>query len=107
MTVTLRQLAYFVAIVDEDSFTRAAERLHVSQSGLSRQFQALEVDLGTALVERMNRQIRLTPAGRAMLPYARAALAAAARAAAAARRVVSLDAGELYVATLYSHSLGI
>jgi DNA-binding transcriptional LysR family regulator len=107
MTVTLRQLEYFVAIVDEGSFTRAAESLQVSQPGLSRQFQALERDVGGPLVERLSRRVLLTPAGRAMLPYARAALTDTMRAADAARRVATLDAGELYVATFYSHSLGI
>jgi DNA-binding transcriptional LysR family regulator len=51
MTVTLRQLEYFVAIIDEGSFTRAAERIHVSQPGLSHQFQALEKDVGSPLVD--------------------------------------------------------
>jgi DNA-binding transcriptional LysR family regulator len=79
----------------------------VSQPGLSRQFQALERDIGVPLVERLSRQARLTPAGRAMLPLARAALASAERAADAARGVATLDAGELHVATFYSHSHGI
>src|SRR5947208_3579174 len=67
MTVTLRQLEYFVAVVDEGSFTRAAEILHVTQPGLSHQFQALERELGGPLLERLPRKVRLTPAGRAML----------------------------------------
>jgi hypothetical protein len=49
MTVSLRQLEYFVAVVDEGSFTTAAARLHVSQPGLSHQIQALERQLGGPL----------------------------------------------------------
>jgi len=75
MALTLRQLEYFVAIVDEGSFTRAAEALHVTQPGLSHQFQALEREVGGPLLERLPRSVRLTPAGRAMLPHARAAIA--------------------------------
>ena len=76
---TLRQLEYFVAIVDEGSFTRAAALLHVTQPGLSHQFQALEKEAGGRLVERLPRGVRLTAAGRAMLPAARATLAASRR----------------------------
>ncbi|MGW2788041.1 helix-turn-helix domain-containing protein [Streptomyces populi] len=65
---TLRQLEYLVVIVDEGSFTRAAEALNVTQPGLSHQFQALEREVGGPLLERLPRGVRLTPAGRSMLP---------------------------------------
>ncbi|WP_194918326.1 LysR family transcriptional regulator [Catenulispora rubra] len=104
---TLRQLEYLVAIVETGSFTRAAERLHLTQPGLSHQFLALEREVGGPLLERLPRGVRLTPAGRAMLPHARAALADAARAAVAARRATGAATGELQVATLYSISHGI
>ncbi|WP_269857011.1 LysR family transcriptional regulator [Streptomyces sp. RPT161] len=104
---TLRQLEYLVAIVDEGSFTRAAERLHVTQPGLSHQFQALEREVGGPLLERLPRAVRLTPAGRAMLPHARAALADAERATTAARRAAGVATGELHLATLYSISFGV
>jgi DNA-binding transcriptional LysR family regulator len=107
MTVTLRQLEYFVAIVDEGSFTRAAELLHVTQPGLSHQFQALERELGGPLLERLPRRVRLTAAGRAMLPHARASIAHAELASSAAKRAVSGDTGELHLATLYSISVGV
>jgi DNA-binding transcriptional LysR family regulator len=107
MTVTLRQLEYFVAVVDEGSFTRAAELLHVTQPGLSHQFQALERELGGPLLERLPRKVRLTPAGRAMLPYARASIAYAERARCAAQRASSVSTGELHLATLYSISVGV
>jgi DNA-binding transcriptional LysR family regulator len=107
MTVSLRQLEYFVAVVDDGSFTTAAARLHVSQPGLSHQIQALERQLGGPLLERLPRGVRLTPAGRTALPHARASLAHAERATSAALRASGLDAGELHVGTLYSISVGV
>jgi DNA-binding transcriptional LysR family regulator len=107
MTISLRQLEYFVAVVDDGSFTVAAARLHVSQPGLSHQIQALERQLGGPLLERLSRGIRLTPAGRTALPHARASLAHAERAETAALRASGVDAGELHVGTLYSISVGI
>ena len=71
----LRQLEYFVAVVDEANFTRAAERLHVAQPGVSAQIRRLERELGQELLDRSGRTVRPTEAGRAVLPHARAALA--------------------------------
>jgi DNA-binding transcriptional LysR family regulator len=107
MSVSLRQLEYFVTVVDEGSFTTAAARLHVSQPGLSHQIQTLERQLGGPLLERLPRGVRLTPAGRTALPHARASLAHAERAAAAAQRASGIDAGELHVGTLFSISVGV
>src|ERR1700729_1553023 len=107
MSVSLRQLEYFVTVVDEGSFTTAAARLHVSQPGLSHQTQALERQLGGPLLERLNRGVRLTPAGRIALPHARASLAHAERARTGALRASGIDAGELHVGTLYSISVGL
>lgn len=104
---TLRQLEYLVAVVDEGSFTRAAELLHLTQPALSHQIRALEQSTGGLLLERLPRSVRLTPMGRAMLPHARAALADADRARTAARQVASLEQGELRLATLYSISIGV
>ena len=73
--VTLAQLSYFVAVAEELNFTRAAERLHVSQSPLSQAIKALETNLGVTLLERTSRHVELTPAGEELLPAARAALA--------------------------------
>ncbi|KUL55506.1 LysR family transcriptional regulator [Streptomyces sp. NRRL F-4489] len=73
----LRQLRYFVCIVEEGGFTRAAERLHLAQPGLSAQIRQLEKELGQALLDRSGRSVTPTEVGRAVLPYARAALAAA------------------------------
>jgi DNA-binding transcriptional LysR family regulator len=71
----LRQLAYFVAVVDEAHFTRAAERLRIAQPAVSQQIRRLEVELGERLLHRDRRTVTLTSAGEALLPYARAALA--------------------------------
>lgn len=59
----LRQMRYFCAVVDAGSFTRAAEEEFVSQSAISQQVKALEVDLGAELVHREGRSFSLTPAG--------------------------------------------
>jgi DNA-binding transcriptional LysR family regulator len=104
---TLRQLEYFVTVVDEASFTRAAELLHVTQPALSHQIRTLERSAGGPLLERLPRTVRLTPTGRAMLPHARAALADAERARCAARQAAGLEVGELQIATLYSITLGV
>lgn len=72
----LRHLRYFVAIAEEQSFTRAAERLWVAQPGLSTQIRRLEEELGIKLFERHARGADLTDAGAAFLGRARAALAA-------------------------------
>ncbi|UQW99333.1 LysR family transcriptional regulator [Streptomyces sp. RerS4] len=73
----LRQLRYFVRVVEEGGFTRAAARLHLAQPGLSAQIRQLEKELGQPLLDRSSRSVTPTEVGRAVLPYARAALAAA------------------------------
>ncbi|MBW1597813.1 LysR family transcriptional regulator [Streptomyces sp. JJ38] len=73
----LRQLEYFVAVAEERKFTRAAERVHISQSGVSAQVRQLERDLGAELFDRSARGVTLTAAGEAALTHARATLAAA------------------------------
>src|SRR3954471_14925288 len=73
----LRHLRYFVAIAEERSFTRAAERLWVAQPGLSTQIRRLESELGVQLFERHTRGVDLTAAGELFLERARTALAAA------------------------------
>ena len=73
----LRHLRYFVAIAEERSFTRAAERLWVAQPGLSTQIRRLEAELGVRLFERHTRGVDLTRAGALFLERARAALVAA------------------------------
>lgn len=72
----IRQLEYFVAVAEEANFTRAAERVHISQSGVSAQIKALEHDLGATLIDRSGRTATLTVAGTAALGPARDVLAA-------------------------------
>src|SRR3954469_9522705 len=75
----LRHLEYFVAVAEEASFTKAAARVHVAQPGVSAQIRQLEQELGQPLFDRSGRSVRLTEAGTAVLPYARAALQAVER----------------------------
>src|SRR5947209_15098296 len=76
----LRQLATFVAVAEEGSFTRASDRLHVVQSAVSAGVRNLERALGATLFDRSTHKVQLTAAGRVLLPEARARLAAAAAA---------------------------
>lgn len=93
----LRHLRYFATIVDEGGFTRAAERLHVTQPGLSAQLRQLEKELGLPLLHRGGRQVTLTEAGAAVLPHARAALAAAERAGRVADEFTGLLRGQVRI----------
>lgn len=65
----LRQLQMFQAIVETGSFTRAGEKLFVSQSAVSRQIKLLEEELGSPLFKRYHRKIYLTPSGEIVLQY--------------------------------------
>jgi DNA-binding transcriptional LysR family regulator len=91
----LRHLRYFVAIAEERSFTRGAERLFVAQPGLSIQMRRLETELGVRLFERHARGVDLTAAGTLFLERARLALAAADAAGAVGRDLVSGVVGTL------------
>ncbi|MGV9304058.1 LysR family transcriptional regulator [Nonomuraea sp. NPDC003727] len=93
----LRQLEYFVAVAEERSFTRAAERVHISQSGVSAQIRRLERELGAELFDRSARVASLTVAGKAALDHARAALAAAGAVGQAVGEVTGLIRGRLTV----------
>jgi DNA-binding transcriptional LysR family regulator len=98
----LRHLRYFVAVAEELSFTRAAERLHIGQPPLSQQIQALEAEIGAQLLERSKRWVRLTEAGKLFLEDARQILAQSERAVVTARRAQRGEAGELRVGFTFS-----
>lgn len=72
MAISLRQLNYFVALAEERSFGQAAAKVHITQPALSQQIRELENNLGTILLERLPRGIRLTRAGQDVLGRARA-----------------------------------
>jgi DNA-binding transcriptional LysR family regulator len=73
----LRQLTHFLAVAEASHFTRAAARVHLTQSSLSSSIRALERELGSDLFVRSTRRVELTEAGRALLPAAQRAVAAA------------------------------
>ncbi|WP_433084351.1 LysR family transcriptional regulator [Dactylosporangium sp. CA-052675] len=103
----LHQLEYFLAVVEEGGFTRAAARLRVAQPGVSAQVRKLERELGLPLLERTTRSVRVTAAGEAVLPYARAALAALDGARHAVDELAGLTRGRVAVGTVTSHTVDL
>jgi DNA-binding transcriptional LysR family regulator len=75
MSIDLKQLKYFLAVAEEKSFSRAAERLHISQPPLSQQIMKLESELGVRLFARTTRTFELTVAGKALMAEASELLA--------------------------------
>lgn len=106
-TPELRQLRYFVAVVEEGSMTRAARRLRIAQQSLSQQVQALEAQLGAQLVIRSNRGVTPTAVGIVLLREARVVLAQTERAIEAVRRAARGESGELRLGflTTVAHDL--
>jgi DNA-binding transcriptional LysR family regulator len=96
----LRHLEYFVAVAEELSFTRAARRLQVVQSGVSTVIRALERELGAPLFDRSTRDVALTDAGKALLAEARTTLNAAQAAREAVQEVVAGIKGSITIGTL-------
>lgn len=100
-------MQYFIAVAQERSFTRAAQRMFVSQPALSHQIRVLERDLGCQLLERSPRDVTLTPDGEVFLPHAVGTVQSVERAEEAARAVAAVQHGELRVGTLFSLALGV
>jgi DNA-binding transcriptional LysR family regulator len=97
MDVHVRDLRYFVTVAEELHFTRAAERLYVSQPALSKQVRALERQLGVELLRREPQGVTLTEAGAALLPHARRVLDAWSEGAAALEAARAAARGTLVV----------
>jgi DNA-binding transcriptional LysR family regulator len=93
----ISQLRCFVAVAEELHFSRAAERLNMTQPPLSRQIRLLEHSVGVALLERTSRSVTLTAAGAAFLPEATRILRLAQEAAVKARRTASGEQGSLTI----------
>jgi DNA-binding transcriptional LysR family regulator len=98
----LRHLRYFVAVAEELNFSRAAERLHMAQPPLSAAIRQLEQELGTQLLLRTTREVRLTDAGRTFLDGARRTLAELERARSDAQRAAAGEVGRLRVGFSWS-----
>src|SRR5580700_7254521 len=93
----LRHLRYFVAVAEELNFTRAAERLGISQPPLSLQIRQLEKELGTPLFHRRSRSVELTDAGRLLLEEARVILKQVETAKSGVRRRARGETGRIVV----------
>lgn len=95
----LRHLRYFEAVARHSHVTRASAELHIAQPALSKQISQLEQELGVALFDRVGRNVRLTEAGEALLPHARAALAQIEAARAEMAERVGLRRGRARIGT--------
>lgn len=93
-------MRYVIAIAEEQSFTRAAERCFVVQSALSHQIKTLERELGAALFARTSRRVELTAAGEAFLAEARTSVEAAERAAVVAAAATGRVIGDLTIGVI-------
>jgi DNA-binding transcriptional LysR family regulator len=91
----LHKLNIFLTVARVKNFTRAAERLHMTQPTVSQQLAALEAALGTPLIERDTRRLRLTAAGEALVPYAEKMVTLSGEATDAVRAAAGLEANTL------------
>ncbi|MBV8586706.1 MAG: LysR family transcriptional regulator, partial [Verrucomicrobia bacterium] len=99
-TMELRHLRYLVAVADELSFRRAAERLYVSHAALSQQIGDLEDELGLKLFDRNSRRIQITEVGRVFVAGAKRTLATAQEAVAQATEAAKGQRGRLIIGSL-------
>jgi DNA-binding transcriptional LysR family regulator len=98
----IRHLQHFVALAQEGSFTRAARKVNIVQSGLSNSIRELEEELGSVLVERTTRKVALTETGMLFLQHARATLASLHGAVQAVRSQDGVVRGQLRLGILQS-----
>jgi DNA-binding transcriptional LysR family regulator len=103
----LHQLKYLVAVAEEASFTKAAARVHIAQPGVSAQIRRLERELGHELFDRSGGPVRMTSAGTAVLPLARAALAAVHEIAGIAEQLQGVLRGRVAVGMMTSCPPGV
>jgi DNA-binding transcriptional LysR family regulator len=103
----ISQIRCFVAVAEELHFSRAAERLNMTQPPLSRQIRLLEHHVGTQLLDRNSRTVRLTAAGKAFFPEAARILRLAEEAAATARRVAKGEQGSLAIGFTAAFGYGL
>ena len=102
----LRHLRYFAALAASLSFTRAAEKVHVTQSTLSHQIRQLEEELGSALFDRVGKKVVLTDAGETFLAYASRALKEVDQGVGALKQVEEELRGRVSVGATLSSNLG-
>src|SRR5256714_6062885 len=98
----LHQFRYFVTVVREGTFTRAAERLYIAQPSLSEQIRKLETELGSPLFQRLGRRLALTTVGEAFRPHAEKVLFELEQARARVEEVRGLRRGRLSIGVLPS-----
>src|SRR5688572_3654812 len=91
------ELRHFLEIARAGTFTAASRRVHLSQPALTASIHRLEADLGATLFDRGPAGAALTAAGRALVPWAEAALAAVARGRRAVREIEDIEAGEVRI----------
>ncbi len=101
----LQNLRAFAAVADNNSFSIAAEKLHLTQPAVSKRVALLEQQLGSALFDRIGRRVSLTEAGRALLPHARAVELQLQAAERSVRDLSGSVGGQLRLAT--SHHIGL
>lgn len=98
----LRHLQHFIAVAEELSFTRAAEKVHIVQSALSSSIKSLEDELKAQLLVRSSRQVQLTPAGRAFLERAREAINVIESGCETVADIAGLRRGALAIGTVHT-----
>lgn len=103
----LRHIRYFVALAYELHFTRAAERVHVTQSTLSHQIKKLEEELGQPLFDRVGKKVMLTEAGESFRSYAINALQELDKGTSAIKAITTKLTGEIVVATTHTFNLNL